>query len=113
MTLIHASSRAARCRLACVSAAWWLAVASPSAAADASHGEQLARRWCASCHVVAPDQRQTTGEAPPFEAISRTPGFDANKLAFFLLNPHPKMPDMSLTRPEAGDLAAYIGSLAR
>jgi len=96
-----------------MSAATWLALASPSVAADASHGEQLARRWCASCHVVAGDQRQATQEAPPFATIARTPGLDANRLAFFLLNPHPKMPDMSLTRSEAGDLAAYIESFAR
>jgi hypothetical protein len=31
----------------------------------------------------------------------------------FLLDPHPKMPDMSLTRTEAGDLAAYIASLGK
>jgi hypothetical protein len=34
-------------------------------------------------------------------------------LAFFLLDPHPKMPDMALTRAEAADLAAYISSLAQ
>jgi hypothetical protein len=28
-----------------------------------------------------------------------------------LLDPHPKMPDMGLTRSEAADLAAYIASL--
>ena len=38
---------------------------------------------------------------------------DAAKVAMFLLDPHPKMPDMSLTRSEAADLAAYIASLAR
>jgi hypothetical protein len=31
-------------------------------------------------------------------------------LALFLLLPHPKMPDMSLSRSEAADLAAYIVS---
>ena len=111
--MIHQFSGRVPGGLACVSAAIWVAAVSPGAAADASHGEQLARRWCSSCHVAAADQRQTTGEAPPFAVISRTPGFDANKLAFYLLGPHPKMPDMSLTRSEASDLAAYIGSLAR
>ena len=30
------------------------------------------------------------------------------KLALFLLEPHPKMPNMNLSRNEANDLAAYI-----
>lgn len=38
-------------------------------------------------------------------------GFDAAKLAFFLLDPHPKMPNMQLTRSEAADIAAYISTL--
>jgi mono/diheme cytochrome c family protein len=80
-------------------------------AADAKNGETLARRWCSPCHVVAPDQRTPTGEAPPFSTIARKPEFDASKLALFLLLPHPKMPDMGLSRATAGDLAAYISSL--
>jgi len=85
----------------------------PVLAADAHNGERLARRWCEPCHVVAPDQRQTTGEAPPFANIATRPNFDTARIATFLLNPHPIMPDMSLTRVEAGDLAAYIATLAK
>jgi hypothetical protein len=33
------------------------------------------------------------------------------KIAFFLLELHPKMPDMGLSRREAADLAAYIATL--
>ena len=80
-------------------------------AADINHGRQLARRWCISCHLVVSNQRRATTEAPPFATIARRPDFDANRVATFLLNPHPKMPNMSLTRGEAADLAAYIGSL--
>ncbi len=82
-----------------------------SAYADPADGEKLARRWCASCHLVAPDQPTTATEAPPFAAIARTPGFNRDKLAYFLLAPHPKMPDMSLARSEANDLADYIATL--
>jgi mono/diheme cytochrome c family protein len=82
-------------------------------AADAYNGGQIARRWCEPCHVVASDQQGTTGEAPPFASIAKRSGFDAGQLAVFLFDPHPKMPNMSLTRIEAGDLAAYIASLGK
>jgi mono/diheme cytochrome c family protein len=82
-------------------------------AADPYNGGQIARRWCEPCHVVAGDQQGTTGEAPPFASIAKRTGFDAGQLAVFLLDPHPKMPNMSLTRIEAGDLAAYIASFGK
>lgn len=82
-----------------------------TAPADPSHGGELARVWCASCHVVASNQQGTVAEVPPFATIAREPGFNAAKLALFLLDPHPKMPDMNLSRKEAADLAAYIATL--
>jgi mono/diheme cytochrome c family protein len=84
----------------------------PAYAADPDNGERLAQRWCAACHVVSATQRQsTTDQAPPFASIAKTPGFDAAKIALFLLDPHPKMPDMGLSRTAAADLAAYIATL--
>jgi mono/diheme cytochrome c family protein len=83
------------------------------AAGDAANGERIAQRWCVACHVVSPDQPRATTEAPTFASIAQRPGFDAEKLAFFLLEPHPKMPNMSLTRREAVDLAAYIAKLGQ
>ena len=83
----------------------------PVFAANPDHGLTLARRWCASCHVVTSGQRGATTEAPPFASIAKGPDFDASKLAFFLLEPHPKMPNMQLSRAEASDLAAYISTL--
>jgi mono/diheme cytochrome c family protein len=83
------------------------------AAGDAENGKNLAQRWCAACHVVSSEQRQASVAAPTFASIARQPGFNADKLAFFRLDPHPKMPNMSLTRREASDLAAYIATLAK
>jgi len=86
--------------------------AKPAFAADADNGQRLAHRWCAACHVVSATQHQsTTDQAPTFATIAKIPGFDAARIALFLLDPHPKMPDMGLTRTEAADLAAYIESL--
>src|SRR5512136_1826383 len=82
-----------------------------AAAADAEHGKVLAQRWCAECHLVASDQQRANADVATFTSLARRPDFNAAQLAFFLLDPHPKMPDLSLSRAEAGDLAAYIGSL--
>ena len=81
-----------------------------AAAADVAQGQTLAKRWCMACHVVTSDQQGPSGEAPPFSAIGKTPDLDAARLALFLLLPHPKMPDMNLSRSEAADLAAYIAT---
>jgi len=82
-------------------------------AADASHGADLAKRWCAACHVVDAAQKQASTDAPPFEAIAAKSDFTPEKIAFFLLDPHPKMPNFPLSRNEAADLAAYIASLRK
>jgi mono/diheme cytochrome c family protein len=84
---------------------------SVAGAADAQHGKELAQRWCAECHLAAPDQRRANADVASFDSLARRPDFNAAQLAFFLLDPHPKMPDLSLSRAEAADLAAYIGSL--
>jgi mono/diheme cytochrome c family protein len=78
---------------------------------DVDHGRTLVNRWCVSCHLVGTDQKQAATDAPAFATIAKKPDFDATKLAFFLLHPHPKMPDMQLSRDETSDIAAYIATL--
>jgi len=88
-------------------------MAAPGAAwaANAANGKTLAERWCATCHIVSPVQQRGTTQAPTFAEVAKRQHVDAPMLALFLLLPHPKMPDMNLTRNEAADLAAYIVSL--
>lgn len=81
-------------------------------AADAAKGEIIAKRWCAACHLVAPGQTQANSDVPSFAAIARKK-LPAEQLRAFLTDPHPKMPDMSLTRSEIADIVAYIGTLGR
>jgi|tagenome__1003787_1003787.scaffolds.fasta_scaffold20869592_3 mono/diheme cytochrome c family protein len=84
----------------------------PSAlAADADNGKILANRWCSSCHFVDREQKLATDQAPPFASLARMTAFDANKLAFLLLKPHPNMPTLSLSRQEIADIAKYIATL--
>jgi len=82
-------------------------------AADAEHGSTLAQRWCASCHVVSSAKRVEIDHSPSFASIAQRGDFSAERLAFFLLEPHPKMSNMSLSRKEADDLAAYIAEQRR
>jgi mono/diheme cytochrome c family protein len=80
-------------------------------AADAKNGEELARRWCTACHLVASNQERAPTVAPPFATIGRKPGFDARTLARSMLAPHPQMPERGLAREQAEDIAAYIATL--
>jgi|SRR5215467_4649913 len=83
----------------------------PALTADAINGKRLAERWCAACHVVTVNQREANADAPPFEEIAKRPKFSEPDLVTFLLDPHAEMPNMNLTRIEADDIAAYIGTL--
>lgn len=85
-----------------------------SAPADAAAGRVLAERWCAACHVVAPGQPGAVSDAPTFAAIAARDGDVSGAwLSFRLLKPHPQMPQVTLSREEAADLAAYFASLKR
>ncbi len=88
--------------------------ATPSLAADASAGQAIAQRWCASCHVVGTAPQSAASDAPTFASIAARDGdISGPWLAFRLLNPHPQMPQVSLTRAEAADLAAYLATLRK
>lgn len=84
-----------------------------AAAADNAAGEAIAKRWCVSCHAVSSAPQKVATEAATFVEIAKRPDFNEKTLAYFLLDPHPKMPDMSLTRIEAANLAAYVHSLQK
>jgi cytochrome c len=102
--------RSTRIKLA-VTGLYLICVASSVALADPENGRRLAERWCSACHVVATSQQRASADVPPFSSIARAPGFDAQRLAFFLLEPHPKMSSMSLSRKEATGIANYIKQL--
>ena len=89
------------------------AIPGAASAADADNGQRLAERWCMACHATSAAQKSSSTEAPPFSAVAGKPDFNASSLALFLLHPHPKMPDMGLSRDAAADLAAYIARQRR
>lgn len=88
-----------------------VAAGSPSAAAEVAKGEQLARQWCANCHVIGGNAPATVQQGPPsFQAIAQA-SLTADQLRAFLSHPHGAMPDLALTRSEIDNLIAYINTL--
>ena len=86
--------------------------ASGALAADADSGKRLAEMRCVTCHTVSPSERRVVTDAPPFEAIARKFASNPDTLAFSITDPHPRM-NVTLTRREAQDIAAYINTLAK
>jgi len=76
-------------------------------AADPADGLRLARHWCSSCHLVEPGVK-TSDAAPPFPAIGRDPTSTPERLHAWLANPHPPMPNLTLSRQQEDDIIAYI-----
>ena len=85
-------------------------VAAQAAWADVQKGAQLARQWCASCHVIDRKQTSTVPQGPPtFSVVAQS--MTADQLHAFLSHPHGAMPDLALTRAEIDDLIGYIETL--
>ena len=88
------------------------APAAALAAGDPVNGSQLARHWCANCHLVSHgDAASVSDSAPPFAEIAKDPAETPERLRGWLSQPHPAMPDLMLTRDENDDLVAYLTSL--
>ena len=81
-------------------------------AADAKNGKRIAQMRCTPCHIVVPNQRKEIADSPPFEDIGRRNGFNSEMLTYLILAPHPRM-NLTFTREEVEDVAAYIASLRK
>jgi mono/diheme cytochrome c family protein len=82
---------------------------------DPDRGRELARRFCASCHLIGPEHRGPVPDGvPSFMAIAARPGVMEDRLLGVLVSPpHPAMPSPPLDRRQMRDVAAYILSLPR
>lgn len=83
-----------------------------AAAEDVERGHQLAQRWCSECHTVerSPAAARADG-IPSFRAVALLPGISAERLRAAMNPTHGRMPDLSLSKRDQDDLAAYILSL--
>lgn len=87
-------------------------MAAPAMAQDVAAGKEVAQRWCANCHLVAPGQASATSDSvPTFMAIAARPNVSMDGLRAFLADPHGRMPPLVLSRADIDNLSAYILSL--
>ncbi len=79
---------------------------------DPKRGEEIARAWCANCHLVSADQGGTVAaDAPAFTALTLEAGYSDERLRGFLSVPHGPMEGLTPDNRQIGDLIAYIRSL--
>jgi cytochrome c len=85
----------------------------PARAADTANGLRLARALCTNCHTVEPGNasKEVVAGVPSFIAVANKEAQTEDKAADYILNPHPPMPQVQLTKTELADVAAYIMTL--
>jgi mono/diheme cytochrome c family protein len=84
-----------------------LVVAGPAfAAGDPTAGEALTQRWCSGCHG-------STDAAPTLSEAVNRPERREGTLKAWLTDPHPPMPNLSLSRAQIDDVVAYLASLQK
>jgi mono/diheme cytochrome c family protein len=67
---------------------------------------RLSERWCSACHAIGPLDKFKG--APSFASIANKENVTSDMIASFLLLPHATMPNFSLSRKDAQDIAAFI-----
>ena len=88
------------------------AIALPAAAAtgSADAGRQLVLRSCTSCHATNATTAATDA-APPLSFVARDNKQRPAWVRGWLMDPHPPMPGIMLSRQQIDDIIAYLNSL--
>lgn len=81
------------------------------AAANPEAGRQLIMRSCSSCHATDASRTATDG-APPLTVIAKDNKERPAWIRGWLMEPHPPMPSISLSRQQIDDVIAYLRTLA-
>jgi len=85
---------------------------SVQAAGTPKRGEEIAEKWCSTCHQIAPGALRFDKTRPAsFQESSNTPGMGELALKVFFQTLHKQMPNFSITNDVRDHLIAYITSL--
>lgn len=88
------------------------AYSSVARAGDAMEGKAIASRWCSSCHNIGGGEKPSASDTiPTFDSIAQSKDLNRVQLETWIGNPHPPMPNLTLTRVEIDNLVSYIESL--
>ena len=84
----------------------------PAAAAtgNADAGRQLVLRSCTSCHATN-TTTAATDAAPPLSFVARDNKQNPAWIRGWLMDPHPPMPGIMLSRQQIDDIIAYLNTL--
>jgi mono/diheme cytochrome c family protein len=85
--------------------------AAQQAPGDTNAGHELAKTWCAGCHIVEPQEMDAKDAVPSFAAVAAMKSTTQLSLQAFLQTNHHNMPDWRLTRQQVDDVVAYILTL--
>ena len=79
--------------------------------ADPARGQEIAEKWCASCHQIAPGAMSFDESRPAtFQEIADHPVIDESTLKTFFETAHYQMPNFSVTDEVRDHLIPYIMS---
>jgi mono/diheme cytochrome c family protein len=84
------------------------AVALPPGNAEA--GKQLVVNSCTVCHAPM-DATAASDQAPPLSFLARDRRADPRWVRAWLMDPHPPMPGIMLSRQQVADVMAYLATL--
>src|SRR6266566_993148 len=80
------------------------------AAGDANAGRDLVTRSCSSCHAMNSATIATDG-VPPLLVLARDNKERPAWIRGWLMDPHPPMPSISLSRQQIDNIIAYLNTL--
>ena len=73
-------------------------------------GRELVMNSCISCHAPI-GTTVATDEAPPLSFVARDNKTNPGWVRGWLMDPHPPMPGIMLSRKQINDVMAYLSSL--
>jgi mono/diheme cytochrome c family protein len=82
------------------------------AMADTEAGHRLAQQWCSSCHQVDP-AGPVRDFVPSFVSLANRADGSLAWVRLWLMDPHPPMVGLNLSRAQIDQIVAYLHSLQR